>query len=194
MHRCISLLAKLLPILLLSTVWVSAQTFRGSINGIISDQSGAVLPNVPVTATATTTGIIHTTATSSAGEFLFQDLPIGEYVVEANSSGFQGEKIDRVPVSSGAVYTLKIVLHPAQTMTSVEVSAGPGRTGHRLLDGAHRFTDNGRTGPAAKRPRCLAAGGPVSRFCRRPRPGWGRPWIGEWNSAECDQLADRRHR
>src|ERR1700726_4211147 len=107
----------------LTCAFSAAQTFRGSINGTISDQSGAVLPNVPVTATATATGIIHTTVTSSAGEFLFQDLPIGEYVVETNNSGFQGEKIDRVPVAAGAIYTLKITLHPAQTMTSVEVSA-----------------------------------------------------------------------
>jgi hypothetical protein len=81
------------------------------------------LPNVSVTATASETGIDHATVTSSAGEFLFQDLPIGEYVVQTSSNGFQGVKIDKVPVSSGAVYTLKVTLHPAQTMTSVEVSA-----------------------------------------------------------------------
>ena len=125
MLRMLAVPSKLFVAMLLglACTFSAAQTFRGSINGTISDQSGAVLPNVPVTATAMTTGIVHTTATSSAGEFLFQDLPIGEYIVETNNSGFQGVKVDRVPVSSGAVYTLKIILRPAQTTTSVEVSA-----------------------------------------------------------------------
>jgi hypothetical protein len=125
MLRMLAALSKLFVAMLLglACAFCAAQTFRGSINGTISDQSGAVLPNVPVTATSATTGIVHTAATSSAGEFLFQDLPVGEYFVQANSSGFQGVKIDHVPVSSGAIYTLKITLHPAQTTTSVEVSA-----------------------------------------------------------------------
>ena len=49
-----------------------AQTFRGAINGSVTDPSGAVVPNARVVAENATTGIEHTTATTSNGQFAFQ--------------------------------------------------------------------------------------------------------------------------
>ncbi len=69
-----------------------AQTFRGGINGTVTDQSGAVLPNVSVVATAVGTGVTHPTVVSNAGEFLIEDLPVGLYTVVASSNGFQTVK------------------------------------------------------------------------------------------------------
>src|SRR5580692_2620878 len=101
----------------------SAQTFRGGINGTVTEQSGAVLPNVTVVATAVGTGVTHPTVVSNAGEFLIEDLPVGLYTVVASSNGFQAVKIDNVPVSAGTIYTLPIKLSVAQTTSTVEVTA-----------------------------------------------------------------------
>ena len=57
------------------------QTFRGGINGTVTDQSGAVLPGATVEATATDTGVSHKTISSSAGAYSFQDMPLGTYTV-----------------------------------------------------------------------------------------------------------------
>jgi len=46
-----------------------AQTFRGGINGRVTDSTGAVLPGVTVTVTNDATGIARTTTTSTAGDF-----------------------------------------------------------------------------------------------------------------------------
>jgi hypothetical protein len=100
-----------------------AQTFRGGINGTVTEQSGAVLPNVTVVATAVGTGVTHPTVVSNAGEFLIEDLPVGLYTVVASSNGFQTVKIDNVPVSAGTIYTLPIKLSVAQTTSTVEVTA-----------------------------------------------------------------------
>jgi hypothetical protein len=100
-----------------------AQTFRGSINGVVTDQSGAVVASAQVEATDVATGIAHTTITSSGGEFSFQDLPLGSYSVSATASGFQKIKVDKVPVTAGTVYTLPIKLGVAQTATTIEVNA-----------------------------------------------------------------------
>ncbi|MBB6145072.1 outer membrane receptor protein involved in Fe transport [Silvibacterium bohemicum] len=100
-----------------------AQTFRGSINGVVTDQSGAVVAAAQVEATDVATGIAHTTITSSGGEFSFQDLPLGSYSVSATASGFQKIKVDKVPVTAGTVYTLPIKLGVAQTATTIEVNA-----------------------------------------------------------------------
>lgn len=101
----------------------SAQTFRGGINGTVTDQAGAVVAGAQVTATADATQVAHTTITSSSGEFSFQDLPLGTYTITADAGGFQAIKIGNVQVAAGALYTLPIKLSVASQATTVEVSA-----------------------------------------------------------------------
>ena len=69
-------------------VAANAQTFRGAINGTVTDPSGAVIPNAQIKATEKATGIEHSTVTTSDGLFAFQDLPIGTYKVTVTASGF----------------------------------------------------------------------------------------------------------
>jgi hypothetical protein len=114
---CVSLLAICLAMA------SSAQTFRGGINGTVTDRSGAVMPNIPVVATAQATGVDYRTLTSAAGEFQFQDLPLGQYSVTVSASGFQSVKVESIPVTAGIMYTLPVTVSPAQTTTTVEVTA-----------------------------------------------------------------------
>ena len=107
----------------LASVSIHAQTFRGGINGVVTDQAGAVIAGAQVVATADATQVAHTTITSSGGEFSFQDLPLGTYSVTATASGFQTVKIGKVEVAAGALYTLPIKLSVASQATTVEVSA-----------------------------------------------------------------------
>jgi hypothetical protein len=107
----------------LAPISMHAQTFRGRINGSVTDQAGAVMAGAQVVATADATQVEHTTVTSSGGEFSFQDLPLGTYTVTATASGFQTVKTGKVEVAAGAVYTLPIKLSVASQATTVEVSA-----------------------------------------------------------------------
>jgi hypothetical protein len=100
-----------------------SQTFRGGINGVVTDQSGATVPGAEIRATNEATGLSYTTASSNAGEFSFQDLPLGSYTIIVSSAGFQTAKIDGVRVSAGAIYTLPIKLNLAQVASTIEVSA-----------------------------------------------------------------------
>jgi hypothetical protein len=50
-----------------------AQTFRGGINGSVTDSTGAVLPEAVVTATNEATALTYKTTSSAAGVFSFQD-------------------------------------------------------------------------------------------------------------------------
>jgi hypothetical protein len=108
---------------LLAPSSLQGQTFRGGINGAVTDQAGAVVAGAQVVATADATQVEHTTVTSSGGEFSFQDLPLGIYTVTATASGFQTIKVGKVEVAAGAVYTLPIKLSVASQATTVEVSA-----------------------------------------------------------------------
>src|SRR6266513_93219 len=104
-------------------VGVNAQTFRGAINGTVTDPSGAVVPNATVKATESATGIDHTTVTTSEGAFSFQDIPLGFYKVSVTASGFPVYTVDKVEVTAGTIYTLPVKLSLQQQATTVEVSA-----------------------------------------------------------------------
>src|SRR5258708_4026944 len=104
-------------------VAANAQTFRGAINGTVSDPSGAVVPNAQVKATENSTGIDHTTVTTSDGAFAFQDIPLGFYKVTVTATGFPVYAVDKVEVTAGTIYTLAVKLTMQQQATTVEVSA-----------------------------------------------------------------------
>jgi hypothetical protein len=101
----------------------SAQTFRGGINGTVTDQSGAVIPGATVDAVDVATSISHKSVSSSAGEFIFQELPLGAYSVTVSASGFQTAKYNNVSVIAGTIYTLPVKLSVASGAETVEVSA-----------------------------------------------------------------------
>src|SRR3989475_4961399 len=104
-------------------VAANAQTFRGAINGTVTDPSGAVVPNAAVKATESTTGIDHNTVTTSEGAFAFQDIPLGFYKVTVTATGFPAYTVDKVQVVAGSIYTLTVRLAMQQQSTTVEVSA-----------------------------------------------------------------------
>jgi hypothetical protein len=79
-----------------------SQTFRGGINGIVTDPTGGVVLGAR-SKQARGHGLSYVTVASSAGEFAFQDLPLGNYTIVVSASGFQTAKIDSVRVSAGAI-------------------------------------------------------------------------------------------
>ncbi len=99
------------------------QTFRGGINGTVTDQSGAVVPGATVEATESSTGVSRKTITSSAGAYTFQDMPLGAYTVKVSASTFKDAVVTKVPVTAGVIYTLPVKLSIESAGETVEVSA-----------------------------------------------------------------------
>ena len=97
-------------LLCVAAVGVEGQTFRGAINGTVTDPSGAVIADAKVTATEVATNIAHSSNTTSGGEFAFQDLPLGDYTVAVTANGFQPSTFSNVTVTAGGVYTLPVKL------------------------------------------------------------------------------------
>lgn len=107
---------------LVSTAALS-QTFRGGVTGTVTDASGAVIASAPVRLVSPETGLTRDTTTSSAGEFVFQDLPLGKYDVTVNQSGFETVHVSGIVVDAGKVNNLAITLKVAKQATTVEVQA-----------------------------------------------------------------------
>ncbi len=78
----------LLVFVLLAAVSLSAQTFRGTILGIVTDPSGAVIPGAKVVVKNTGTGLQRETETSTDGSYSLPELPIGTYSVTVTQAGF----------------------------------------------------------------------------------------------------------
>ena len=78
-----------LVLTLLAATFVSAQTFRGTILGTVTDVSGAVISGATVKARNQGTGLERTTQTSGDGSYSIPELPIGKYTVTITQSGFQ---------------------------------------------------------------------------------------------------------
>jgi len=113
----------LLALWTLFSVPLLAQTFRGSINGTVTDSSGAVVPGAKVTATDVSTAAGRDTVSSGAGEFLFSDLPLSTYTIKVEAAGFQTTEVTGVQVQAGKIYTLPVKLSVTQQATTIEVSA-----------------------------------------------------------------------
>src|SRR4030067_1170223 len=77
-----------------------AQEQRGSIEGIVKDSSGAVLPGVTVEARNPAGGAVATSITDETGSYRFPALPTGEYEVTADLQGFTPQHV-RVPLGLG---------------------------------------------------------------------------------------------
>ena len=110
--------------LVLVTLAGHAQTFRGGINGTVIDATGAAVAGASITAIDTATGVKTSGVSTSSGEFLFQDLQLGEYSVTVSAPGFVNTKVDHINISAGAIYTLPVKLAVSANSETIEVSAG----------------------------------------------------------------------
>ena len=114
--------ALLLLSLLLAATFVSAQTFRGSILGTVSDTSGAVLPGATVKVKNAGTGLERTSQTTAEGNYTISELPIGTYSVTVSQAGFQTSVTSNVVVDVATERRVDIALKPGQVADTVEVT------------------------------------------------------------------------
>src|SRR2546423_7188582 len=74
----------MLALCLLFTCNMWAQGGTGELSGVVTDPSGAVVPDTEVTLSNTATGDKRTTTTTGAGIYRFSALPVGNYVLETS--------------------------------------------------------------------------------------------------------------
>ncbi len=122
-RRLLVIFSALIVLFFASSLSLLAQTFRGGINGTVTDTSGAAVPRAQVTAIDVATGVVYNSVASSAGEFSFNDLPLGNYRVTVLAAGFETINVNDISVSAGKTYTLPVKVGVAQQSTSIDVAA-----------------------------------------------------------------------
>lgn len=112
-----------LSLLLLGAVLAQAQTPLASVSGVITDPSGAVVPNVKVTVTDTERGEPFVTQTNQTGAYLVKDLIPSTYKITAEASGFRTYVLDTFPLTALQAAILNISLQLGTASQTVEVQA-----------------------------------------------------------------------
>src|ERR1039457_5579608 len=97
----------------------------GTIQGTVTDPSGAVVGGAAVTASNLGTGIKTERQTTDAGFFVLSLLPPGEYTVTVTSAGFQSLTRIRVIVDALATVGLDFKLQIGAATQSVTVEEAP---------------------------------------------------------------------
>ena len=101
----------------------AAQTPTGSIDGIIVDTSGAVVPGVTVVLTHEPTGVAREVVSDAQGLFRAPLLPVGPYTVKAALAGFQSFEAPPMTLTIGQTVSVRIELKPGSVAESVTVRA-----------------------------------------------------------------------
>ncbi|MEW5978586.1 MAG: TonB-dependent receptor [Acidobacteriota bacterium] len=99
------------------------QSFNSTINGSVTDPSGAFVPNVELTATSVANGSVAKAKTGPDGLFSFPNLQSGQYELKASASGFRDYLQRGISVLSNQVVRVSIQLELGAETQTVEVVA-----------------------------------------------------------------------
>src|SRR5580658_8659406 len=105
-------------LIFLSTNVAAWAGITGSISGSVLDSSGALVPRVQVIATEVTTNVAFKTLTNDSGSYSFLALPVGEYRLEAQATGFKSYQQVGIKLDANDALRLDISLQigqPSQT-------------------------------------------------------------------------------
>src|SRR5579884_1508709 len=96
----------------------------GTITGIVTDQSGASIPNAVISITNLGTGVVaRTLKTGTDGIYVAEALPVGTYQITASAAGFQRAVSSRIVLNVADRVSVNFKLKVASSTQTVEVTA-----------------------------------------------------------------------
>ncbi len=100
----------------------SAQTITGSVTGIVTDPTGAVVPGATVSATNVDTGVTVSQPANSAGIYNIRFLQIGRYRLTTKANGFSTQTYGPFALEIDQVAKVDVILKVGESNTTVEVN------------------------------------------------------------------------
>lgn len=142
--------------LLVFTSMCFGQRDRGTLTGIVTDSTGAVVPNTQLTITNTATNSVFKATTTETGTYNVPNLPIGAYKIEFEASGFKKLERSNIALEMGQVLRVDVTMELGAVTESVQVTAELSRVetetprvqstmaNEQVRNVPHTFTDNDR--------------------------------------------------
>src|ERR1700677_2744995 len=112
-----------IPLLILASEAAYAQGGSATINGTVTDPTGAVISGAQISAKNIETGQVTTVNTGSEGTYSLPFVAIGRYEITASHPGFATETQTRITLSADQAASVNFELKTGQVSTSVEVKA-----------------------------------------------------------------------
>ncbi|HZS56053.1 MAG TPA: carboxypeptidase regulatory-like domain-containing protein [Bryobacteraceae bacterium] len=114
----------ILSLVLFSSGLLSAQSSvaTASLNGTITDPSGASIVGAKVAIRDSETGFVRQTVTTDAGLYSLTDLPVGTYELTVEQPGFNTAVRNNIRLAVGAVSTLNIQMEVGTATQKIDVS------------------------------------------------------------------------
>src|SRR5580698_8466686 len=110
-------------IMLAITVSPAFAQFRTSIQGVVTDPTGAVIPGVTLTLKNLSTNQIITRTSGGDGVYNFNALPADPFVLTAEKDGFEKKVLDHLQLTPEQPNGINIQLEPGGASTTVTVNA-----------------------------------------------------------------------
>src|SRR5271169_2208875 len=113
---------------IMGLVWTTpanADNLYASIRGTVVDPSGAVVPGAKMTATNLATGLRYEATSDKDGLFAFLQLPIGDYLVRAEKSGFKTFTESHIHLDLDQVFNLRVAMDLGAATETITVEANP---------------------------------------------------------------------
>lgn len=151
MRRCVGLAVAVL-LLVAGALPVAAQVTTGNIRGVVTDDTGAVLPGVTVTLQGANVPGSPTAVTNEQGVYRFPNLPPGYYDLAFELAGFSTVKRERIQVALGGEAEIAVQLKVGVQNESITVT------------GEAPVVDAASTQVATNYSREWVANAPVRRF------------------------------
>jgi outer membrane receptor protein involved in Fe transport len=115
-------MTRLLISLVFLSVFVYAQSDRGTVTGTVADPAGAVVPSAPIDLENTETGAKFQAASSSTGNFTLAQLPAGAYRLSVVVPGFKRFAQENIRVQVGQTVRIDVVLEVGSNAESITVT------------------------------------------------------------------------
>lgn len=112
-------------VLLMTGLSAYGQFESASVLGYVRDSSGAAIPNSTVTLANTATGITQKATSDGDGRYEFSSVPIGNYTVATEASGFQRMQTAPFTVTTNARQRVDVEMKPGSVNEAVTVLSAP---------------------------------------------------------------------
>jgi hypothetical protein len=109
-------------LLITAPISARAQTGTATITGIVTDDTGASLPGVTVTATNQATNVEHVTVSNSAGNYTITPVTVGTYVIRAELNGFRTSATPAIPLEARQIARLDFKMAVGAISETIQVT------------------------------------------------------------------------
>jgi len=99
------------------------QAVNSTVLGTVTDSTGAVIVNAKVTLTEANTNVMQDRQTNESGNFVFSNVPPGNYSITVEMAGFKKEERKNISLLVNTTQRVDIQLQPGSVSESVEVTA-----------------------------------------------------------------------